>query len=70
MYMAPIDPQGTLASVLRPGKTYRIRLASKDLGIKRWKYGDEKQSADTEENSNHTFELVRLVSVRSSELVT
>ncbi|USP75297.1 hypothetical protein yc1106_02571 [Curvularia clavata] len=43
VYLGYIDLKGMLASVLKAGKRYRIRLASKDLCVKKWAYGDREQ---------------------------
>jgi hypothetical protein len=64
--MAHVDIRGPLASVLKPEKTYRIRLASKDLGVKKWEYEDQNPVADTKEDSNDDSEMAKLVSTRSS----
>ena len=49
VYRYPIDVHGELASMLKLGKKYRMRLASADLGIKRWAYSDATQSVDNDE---------------------
>lgn len=45
VYLGHIDLKGALASILRVGNRYRIRLASKDLGVSKWMYGDQDQFA-------------------------
>ena len=42
----PIEVNSELASSLEPGKKYILRMASEDLGVKRWTYGDGKQFVD------------------------
>ncbi|CAF9934270.1 MAG: hypothetical protein HETSPECPRED_009166 [Heterodermia speciosa] len=42
----PIAVNSELASSLEPGKKYILRLASEDLGVKRWAYRDGKQFVD------------------------
>ncbi|EUC51387.1 hypothetical protein COCMIDRAFT_79282, partial [Bipolaris oryzae ATCC 44560] len=41
VYLGHIDLKGALASILKVGKRYRIRLASKDLGVSKWTYGNQ-----------------------------
>lgn len=47
-----------LASILEPGKKYIIRLASEDLGVKRWAY---KQLDDKDGNPSVDSDAARLV---------
>ena len=61
VYVCYIDVNGILASILKPGKKYTIRLASANLGVKRWVYGDQKQVLDSDEESSHASEAGRLV---------
>ena len=56
-----IDVNGELASILEPGRKYIIRLASEDLGVKRWAYSDRKQFVDNEGKPSHDSEAVKLV---------
>ncbi|MCJ1423072.1 hypothetical protein MMC29_000953 [Sticta canariensis] len=64
VYQCHIDANGVLASILEPGKKYRIRLASEDLGVKRWAYGDRKQFIDNDWKPSHDSEAVKLVNSR------
>ena len=57
VYLCAIDLQGVLASVLKPGKRYKIRLASRDLGVKKWTYSNQEDFADSDGDG----EEVRLV---------
>ena len=61
VYQCHIDVNGALASILEPGKKYVIRLASGDLGVKRWAYSDQKQFVDNDETPSHDSEMVKLV---------
>lgn len=61
VYLYHVDVNGELASTLKPGKKYVIRLASKDLGVKRWAYSDENQFVNNDEKPSHDPEAVRLV---------
>jgi hypothetical protein len=72
IHLCYVDLQGALASVLELGKKYRIRLSSKDLGVKKWAYGHEHSSDDPEAaklvnstltgTGNATFKLVESLS--------
>jgi hypothetical protein len=46
-YIYPIDVQGALASILEVGKTYRIKLGSQDLGVKKLTWSEEIQGDGT-----------------------
>ena len=61
VYQCHVDVNGELASVLQPGKKYVIRLASQDLGVKRWACSDRKQFVDNDGQPNHDSEAVKLV---------
>ena len=61
VYQCHIDINGDLASILEPGKKYVIRLASGDLGVKRWAYSDQKQFVDNGETPSHSSKMVKLV---------
>ncbi|MCJ1349379.1 hypothetical protein MMC31_007619 [Peltigera leucophlebia] len=61
VYQCHIDVNGELASILEPGKKYIIRLASQDLGVKRWAYSDRKQFVDNDGKPSHDSEAVKLV---------
>ena len=43
VYQSHLDVKSELAAILLPGKQYRLNLASKDLGVKQWTYGDLEQ---------------------------
>ena len=45
VYECHIIPDEQLLTVLKPGGKYRIQLASSDLGVQRWCYGDSQQLA-------------------------
>jgi hypothetical protein len=47
-YICPIDVQAALASILEVGKTYRIKLGSQDLGVKKWTWIEEIQGDGTD----------------------
>ncbi|KAL8668889.1 MAG: hypothetical protein Q9168_006498 [Polycauliona sp. 1 TL-2023] len=66
VYRCPIGVDGELASILEPGRKYRIKLASSDLGIRRWAYSDQQQLASDDETPNHGVEAVILVSSKPS----
>ena len=61
VYQCHFDVDGDLASILEPGKKYIIRLASGDLGVKRWTYTDRKHFVDNDETPSHASEMVKLV---------
>ena len=61
VYQSHVDVKDDLASILEPGKKYVIRLASGDLGVKRWAYGERKQSIDNDGKPSHGSEAVKLV---------
>ncbi|KAJ3560927.1 hypothetical protein NPX13_g9134 [Xylaria arbuscula] len=46
VYQYRIDPRSPLGLLLKPGKTYEIRLAGDDLGVKWWRYIDDDGDAD------------------------
>lgn len=48
VYLCAIDPQGVLALALKPRKRYRIKLASRDLGVKKWVYSDRERFSDSD----------------------
>ncbi|KAL8865228.1 MAG: hypothetical protein Q9174_007001 [Haloplaca sp. 1 TL-2023] len=52
-YLCPLDFADGLAAVLEVGTIYRINLASEDLGVKRWVYGEEHHVKDSAEASSH-----------------
>jgi hypothetical protein len=68
IYRYRIDPNGELASVLRPSRKYTIRLAGQDLGVKWWAYGDGDPSLFDEQSSTtaQASEPAKLVSGTSS----
>lgn len=61
VYHCHVDVNGKLASILEPGKKYIIRLASSDLGVKRWAYSDGKRFLDNDGKPSHDSEAVKLV---------
>ena len=61
VYQCHVHVDSELASILEPGKKYRIRLASKDLGVKRWAHSDRKQFVDNDGKPNRDSETVKLV---------
>lgn len=61
VYQCHVDVNGELASILEPGMKYIVRLASDDLGVKRWAYSDRKQFVDNDGKPSHDSEAVKLV---------
>jgi hypothetical protein len=64
IYQCHVDVNGELASILKPGKEYIIRLATEDLGMKRWAYSDSDRNHLVDNNDgkpSHDSELVKLV---------
>lgn len=61
VYQCHVDVNGKLASILEPGKRYIIRLASEDLGAKRWAYSNQKQFVDNDGKPSHDSDAVKLV---------
>ncbi|KAK7062282.1 hypothetical protein R3P38DRAFT_2758552 [Favolaschia claudopus] len=45
-YLFPIEADSPLASILKPGKRYTVKLASEDLGVRWWAYGDRPEVVD------------------------
>ncbi|KAL8856961.1 MAG: hypothetical protein Q9178_006456 [Gyalolechia marmorata] len=66
VYQCPIDVNGELASILEPGKRYSIRLASEDLGVKRWAYSDREKFVDDDTKPSHDSEAVKLVNSKAT----
>ncbi|KAI0884503.1 uncharacterized protein GGS22DRAFT_163679 [Annulohypoxylon maeteangense] len=66
IYQYPIEPDSELASVLRPGRKYTIRLAGKDLGVKWWAYGDNDQLPSNEAFTTRALETAKLVNSKPS----
>ncbi len=64
VYQCHVDVNGELTSILQPGKKYIIRLASEDLGVKRWAYSDLKQFVDNDGEPSHDSEAVKLVKIK------
>lgn len=60
-YQGHVDVNIELVSILEPEKKYIIRLASKDLGVKRWAYSDGKQLVDKDGGPSQNAEAVKLV---------
>ncbi|KAF8146947.1 hypothetical protein K438DRAFT_1780410 [Mycena galopus ATCC 62051] len=44
-YLCPIEADSPLALILEPGTRYTVRLASEDLGVRWWAYGDREELA-------------------------
>lgn len=67
VYRCHVDVNGELASILKPGKKYIIRLASEDLGVKRWAYSDRTQFDDDDGKPSHDSEAaVKLVNSKAT----
>ena len=66
VYQCQIHAGGELASILEPRKKYIIRLANKNLGIKRWAYSDEKQFVDNDAKPFDDPESTKLVNSKST----
>ena len=66
VYQCHIDIHGELASILELGKKHIIRLASEDLGVKRWAYSDRKQFVDNDGKPSHDSVAVKLVNSKST----
>lgn len=65
VYLCHVDVNGELALFLEPGKKYTIRLASEDLGVKRWAYSDQNEFVDNDDGKpSHDSEAVKLVNSR------
>ncbi|KAI0429120.1 hypothetical protein F5Y09DRAFT_311094 [Xylaria sp. FL1042] len=61
-----IDPKSELGSVLQPGKTYTIRLASEDLGVKWWTYSEDDHISTDEACIVQASESAKLINSKSS----
>lgn len=64
IYQCHVDVNGELASILKPGKEYIIRLATEDLGVKRWAYSDSDRNHFVDNNDgkpSYDSKLVKLV---------
>ncbi|KAF2228668.1 hypothetical protein EV356DRAFT_497860 [Viridothelium virens] len=66
VYQYHLDVNGVLATILEPGKKYTLRLASRDLGVKRWAYSDQMQFVENDGIPNHDSEAVNLVNSKST----
>lgn len=66
VYHCHVDVKGALASILEPGKKYTIRLASEDLGVKRWAYSDREKFVDNDGEPSHDSDAVKLVNSKST----
>ena len=66
VYQCHIDVDGDLASILEPGKKYVIRLASEDLGMKRWVYSDRNQLIDNDWKPRYDSEAVKMVNSKAT----
>ena len=60
VYQCYVDVNGKLASILEPGRKYRIRLASEDLGVTHWAYSDRERLIDNDGKPSHDSEAVKL----------
>ncbi|KAI8626014.1 hypothetical protein F5Y19DRAFT_237640 [Xylariaceae sp. FL1651] len=65
-YEYHIDPDSELASRLQPGKKYTIRLASEDLGVKWWIYGNDDQHLGNLRSTTQVSETAKLVNSKAS----
>lgn len=67
IYRSSIDVNGELASILRPGKRYMIKLASEDLRVKRWTYSDQKTFNENDNRPSHdSVEAGKLINSKPS----
>ncbi|KAI0512895.1 hypothetical protein F5B22DRAFT_637486 [Xylaria bambusicola] len=65
VYQYPIDSKSELGSLLKPGRAYTIRLASSDLGVKWWRYSDNRNPTN-KADLTQASETARLVRSKSS----
>lgn len=61
IYQYQVKVDSKLASILEPEKKYSIRLASEDLGVKRWIYSHRKQLVDDDGYPINNSEAAKLV---------
>lgn len=66
MYQCRVDANAEWESILEPGKKYIIRLASGDVGVKRWAYTDRKHFVDNDVKSTHDSAAVQLANSKPS----
>lgn len=66
VYQCCFNVNDELTSLLKPGRKYTIRLASEDLGVKRWAYSDRKQFVDIDEEPRIDSEAAKLINSRST----
>ncbi|KAI1747782.1 hypothetical protein F4782DRAFT_519812, partial [Xylaria castorea] len=66
VYQYCIDPKSELASVLRPGRKYTIRIASGNLGVKWWAYGNGDELLDKQRSPTKPSETAKLVNSKPS----
>ncbi|KAI2625593.1 hypothetical protein GGR54DRAFT_506550 [Hypoxylon sp. NC1633] len=66
IYQYHINSNSELASMLQPGRKYTIRLASEDLGVKWWVYGDDDQPPHNDRFLTRASETARLVNSKPS----
>lgn len=59
IHQCRIEANSELASMLKPGNKYIIKLASENLGVKRWAYDDRQQFVDNDKMSD--FAAVKLI---------
>lgn len=60
-YQGHVDVNIELISIMTPKKKYVIRLASKDLGVKKWAYSDGKPLVEMDGEPSQNAEAVKLV---------
>ncbi|KAI1317620.1 hypothetical protein F5Y16DRAFT_392628 [Xylariaceae sp. FL0255] len=66
VYQYRIDPKSELALVLQPGKKYKIKLTSRDLGVTSWVYSDSAHpSPSNQESTTPTSEIRKLVNLKT-----
>lgn len=63
-YRYEIDRSSELASILKPGTTYEIRIATPNLGIKWYGYGEEDRIIDDKRQPMRESERRKLISDR------
>lgn len=66
LYHYQVDVNDEWTSILEPGKKYTIRLASEDLGVKRWAYSDRNQFVDDDRKPGLDSEAVKLVNSKAT----
>ncbi|KAI4181718.1 MAG: hypothetical protein LQ346_006719 [Caloplaca aetnensis] len=61
IHQCPIEPDGKMTSLLKPGKKYTIKLASDDLGVTRWEYSDRKELIGNDSKPSHGPGAIKIV---------